>query len=146
MDAAGCGREVLTLSPAGVEGVESVARPGVGATTAGELPPRTTGAGTPAEGSEPALLPAPDGVLSAWVPRPGCRAALPVVADGPAEGEESDVFDADEPEDPVRSANAIGIAATAEPTPSATASAPIRPTYRAELAAVKDSGTARAAS
>ena len=35
-----------------------------------------------------------------------------------------------EPADPVVSAKAIGIAATAEPTPRATANAPTRPTYR----------------
>jgi hypothetical protein len=34
----------------------------------------------------------------------------------------------DEPEEPVVSANAVGIAATAEPTPRATANAPTRPT------------------
>ena len=35
------------------------------------------------------------------------------------------------PGEPTSSANATGIAATAEPTPNATANAPTRPTYRA---------------
>lgn len=38
------------------------------------------------------------------------------------------VFDPDEPPEPVVSAKATGIAATAEPTPNATANAPTRPT------------------
>lgn len=36
-----------------------------------------------------------------------------------------------EPSEPVVSANAIGMDATAAPTPKATANAPTRPTYRA---------------
>lgn len=40
-----------------------------------------------------------------------------------------------DPPEPVRSANAIGIATTAEPTPNATAKAPTRPTYRAQESA-----------
>lgn len=122
---------MLTLSPTGAEGVESVSRRGVASTAAGELSARTTGVGSLPEASEPEAPPAPDAILSTWALRPGRRAALPVVADGPVEVEESDELEADEPDDPVRSANAIGIAATAEPTPSATASAPMRPTYLA---------------
>ena len=36
--------------------------------------------------------------------------------------------DSDEPDEPVISANATGTAATADPTPNATANAPTRPT------------------
>jgi len=62
---------------------------------------------------------------------PGC---LPRVGwdDDPVEAEDaSDELDPVDPGDPLGSANAIGIATTAEPTPRATASAPTRPTYRA---------------
>ena len=45
--------------------------------------------------------------------------------------EASDELDPVDPGEPLGSANAIGIATTAEPTPNATASAPTRPTYRA---------------
>jgi hypothetical protein len=45
-----------------------------------------------------------------------------------SEDAESEVLPV-EPDDPVVSANAIGIAPMAEPMPSATASAPTRPTY-----------------
>jgi len=38
-----------------------------------------------------------------------------------------------DPAEPVVSANAIGIDATADPTPNATANAPTRPTYREQL-------------
>ena len=39
------------------------------------------------------------------------------------------MFDPDEPPEPLPSANAVGIDATAEPTPNAPANAPTRPTY-----------------
>jgi hypothetical protein len=51
--------------------------------------------------------------------------------DTSAVGELSEALEPVDPEDPVLSANAAGIAAIAEPTPNATASAPTRPTYRA---------------
>ena len=60
-------------------------------------------------------------------PRPEGRVTV-VLAEGPAEFEEAGESDDDAPADPVRAATAIGIAATADPTPSATASAPTRPT------------------
>ena len=45
-----------------------------------------------------------------------------------ADSEALALAEPDEPEEPVVSANASGIAATAEPTPNATANAPTRPT------------------
>jgi hypothetical protein len=57
---------------------------------------------------------------------------------------DADAESADEPAEPVVSANATGIAATAEPTPNATANAPTRPTYDAVLTpADSDEPTAR---
>ena len=47
----------------------------------------------------------------------------------PSDG--ADEFVSVEPSDPVMSADATGIDATAQPTPKATARAPTRPTYRA---------------
>ena len=46
-----------------------------------------------------------------------------------AESEDPPLVD---PAEPVESAKATGIAATAAPTPNATANAPTRPTYRAD--------------
>ncbi|MFM9032701.1 MAG: hypothetical protein ACKOQ4_00125 [Mycobacterium sp.] len=61
--------------------------------------------------------------------RPSARADDdPEPADDSDDAVESEPVD---PPDPVVSANAAGIAATAEPTPRATAKAPTRPTYRA---------------
>jgi hypothetical protein len=57
-------------------------------------------------------------------PRPERRAATAVVA----EVDPGISTDPVEPPDPVVSANAIGIAATAEPIPNANANAPTRPT------------------
>lgn len=69
----------------------------------------------------------PDG--DAPLPRPDRRAGAPALVDDPAVAvdDESEPVD---PADPVVSANATGIAATAEPTPNAIANAPTRPTYR----------------
>jgi len=72
-------------------------------------------------------------------PLPGAtlsRAPRAVPGDGddveaPADDEDSEAFAPVEPAEPVVSAKAIGIDPIAEPTPSATANAPIRPTYRA---------------
>jgi hypothetical protein len=52
--------------------------------------------------------------------------------DGGADEDPSAVEPVDPPE-PVRSAKATGIAPTADPTPSAIAKAPTRPTYRAHV-------------
>ena len=132
-DAAGSATAAPRLPDAGVDTVRSVEgvrakvlRRGVATAAAAAPVPRTTGAATPPEESEPEPP-------SSWLLRPGCRPGLPAGADGPAETEESDDDDPedDEPDEPVRSANAIGIAATADPTPNATARAPMRPTYRA---------------
>jgi len=60
----------------------------------------------------------------------------------PDADEASEEFDV-APAEPVVSANATGIAATAEPTPNATANAPTRPTYLAEPAADSLASTAR---
>ena len=57
-------------------------------------------------------------------PRAGLVAADPDEADVSAESD-----DPVEPPDPVVSANATGTATTADPTPSATANAPTRPTW-----------------
>ena len=62
------------------------------------------------------------------VPRAGA------VPDAEDPAEVSEVPEPLEPAEPRVSANAIGIAATAEPTPNATANAPTRPTTRAKPA------------
>ncbi|MGV1005194.1 MAG: hypothetical protein ACOYEV_10630 [Candidatus Nanopelagicales bacterium] len=62
-------------------------------------------------------------------PRTGPRVGVLVVA-ADTDGE-SDAAEPVDPPEPVVSANAIGTAAIAEPTPNATANAPTRPTYRA---------------
>ena len=64
--------------------------------------------------------------------RDGTRALVDVDA---APDPDSAALDPVDPAEPVVSAAANGIAATAEPTPRATASAPTRPTYRAKPAA-----------
>ena len=51
--------------------------------------------------------------------------------DADADPDESAAPEPADPADPVVSANATGTAATAAPTPKATANAPTRPTYRA---------------
>jgi hypothetical protein len=78
---------------------------------------------------EPSERPAVPGV-AALEGRPGCapRRAVVDFADGPADTDEASGELPVEPVDPVPSANAIGIAPIAEPIPSATASAPTRPT------------------
>ena len=63
-------------------------------------------------------------------PRAVLRAGDGVEAPAGADAE-SEAFDPVEPAEPVVSAKATGIAPMAEPTPSATAKAPTRPTYRA---------------
>jgi hypothetical protein len=63
---------------------------------------------------------------------PTPRAPRTAVRTAPADTDPPDApADTDAPDDPEVSANANGIAATAEPTPSAVAKAPTRPTYRA---------------
>jgi hypothetical protein len=65
-----------------------------------------------------------------------CDEAAPLVEAAPRAGPragtlvetESETLDPDEPAEPVVSATAIGIAAVAQPIPSATANAPTRPT------------------
>ena len=64
--------------------------------------------------------------------REGPRADVLVEADETDDA--SVVAEPVDPAEPVVSANAIGIAATAEPTPNATANAPTRPTTRAKPA------------
>ncbi len=61
------------------------------------------------------------------LPRPERRAGELALADAPVGAEPCASEPADGAE-PVESANAIGIAAKPEPTPSATANAPTRPT------------------
>ena len=80
--------------------------------------------GSPSEVSDSAPTRPPARVLA----RASDRAAEPEAPDA----EEPDPVD---PPDPVISANATGIDATAEPTPNATAKAPTRPTNRANPAA-----------
>jgi hypothetical protein len=73
--------------------------------------------------------------------REPARDGFDLVEESDADAESAE-FD-DEPAEPVVSANATGIAATAEPTPSATASAPTRPTYDAVPPADSPVRTAR---
>ena len=63
--------------------------------------------------------------------REPARDAVDFDAEPDADAESAELDD--EPAEPVVSANATGIAATAEPTPNATAKAPTRPTYDAVL-------------
>lgn len=86
-------------------------------------PERATPADSPSTDSEE---PAPDAA-----PRPERRAPTPGFVEDVAAAVSAEPDPVD-PADPVVSANATGNAATAEPIPSATASAPTRPTYRAE--------------
>jgi hypothetical protein len=86
----------------------------------------------PPEESTPDDLTPPVGEAPSWFElEPACdpgreeRGALFVA---PLDGDESDDVDPVDPGEPLGSANAIGIATTAEPTPNATASAPTRPT------------------
>jgi hypothetical protein len=115
-DAAGSGAEVAAapLSAAGIDaGIAGVRRVG------SELCRRdVAAAGAGADES-----PADEEVLPTWLPRP---VRCPGVLDGaedPRDAEGGESGEADEPAS-VSSASAIGIATTAEPTPSATASAP----------------------
>ena len=67
-------------------------------------------------------------------PRSARRDGTRALVDAPL-GPDSAALDPVDPAEPVVSAAANGIAATAEPTPRATARAPTRPTYRAKPAA-----------
>jgi hypothetical protein len=117
--------------------------------TAGSTAPESTGsvaastagstAGSvvaPPERPLPAV-PAPDieGPLSvAEVPRPRGRSARDDGRDVGAEPAESEPAESElDPPEPVVSANATGAGTTADPTPSTTANAPTRPTYRAYI-------------
>ena len=72
------------------------------------------------------------------------RVALVLVSGADADGEEaSEELAPVDPAEPVVSAKATGIAATADPTPNATASAPTRPTYDAVPVADSLACTAR---
>ena len=65
-------------------------------------------------------------------PRPRAAPRVGAFVDADDEPDpESAAPDPVDPAEPVVSANATGIATTAEPTPNATANAPTRPTYRA---------------
>jgi hypothetical protein len=73
----------------------------------------------------------------ALLPRPERRAGALVLVDDPVDADESAL--PVDPDEPVVSANANGIAARPDPTPSATASAPTRPTYLAKPGVVTES-------
>lgn len=124
-----------------------VVSPGVGLTTVGATPRASTEGGRlgrlfPAEEPPelpPPRAPAPDPPASdpprETPPRERAeslrgRTFVDAVADPdrPPASRDDDTDDPDEPAEPVVSANAAGIAVTAEPTPNATASAPTRPT------------------
>lgn len=78
------------------------------------------------------------------VARPERRPDTEALVEGPAEDDPSAAPDPADPADPVVSANAIGIAAAADPIPNATANAPTRPTNQAEPAeAPSEPDTAR---
>jgi len=78
-------------------------------------------AGTVATGKESLCDCVDTAALDATAPRAGPRAGTFVEA-------ASDALEPDAPAEPVVSATAIGIAAVAQPIPSATANAPTRPT------------------
>ena len=82
-----------------------------------------------AAGAEPLRGPGEPPAFSfeAEAPRPDRREGAVVLVE-PEEADDASVLD---PAEPVVSAKATGIDATADPTPRATASAPTRPTYRA---------------
>ena len=82
----------------------------------------------------PRVLAVPDGpALTALEapPRPRAAPREGAFVDVEVPEDESAAPDPVDPAEPVVSANATGIATTAEPTPNATANAPTRPTYRA---------------
>lgn len=94
-------------------------------------PPLCRPAG-PVEESGPVLSVAdPDVDESTWPgAAPLCRAGcdVPPADDVPEPADDDEELGPVDPSEPVVSANAIGIDATAKPTPSATANAPTRPT------------------
>jgi hypothetical protein len=117
---------VPRCTPAGTD----TAEPGCGR---GPFAIRDSAVSDPPSPCEPAGLPGP-GPVTVEPPRDRAaprEGALVDAGDEPAR--ESAVFEPVEPAEPVVSANATGIATTAEPTPNATANAPTRPTYRAQL-------------
>ena len=133
----------VTTGTAGTEGAELFRRPGVAAD-----PPGAPALGDPALPSTDSAAETSSAAASEAAPEPRTpprpaadreppRAVLDVVVD-PDPEEASAEFD-DDPAEPIVSANATGIAATAEPTPKATASAPTRPTYDAVFAPAADS-------
>jgi hypothetical protein len=123
------------------EGVSDAPRRCRGAGTVASVgpeadPPRADGAGPapepPGEPTESAGGPT-DVLTGEDPPRgPTREFARPVdgelVVEGDGEDDEESVFGPAEPPEPVLSANATGMDATAEPIPSARASAPTRPT------------------
>ena len=152
-DASAVGADSIALSASGasttISGAELLRRFGV--LTAAEPP------GTPARGEADARPPGARSGRSSEVALdvvPELRAPPRVAAereparDGLDLGAESDAEAvsaelAVEPAEPVVSANATGIAATADQTPNATASAPTRPTYDAVPVADSLACTAR---
>ena len=102
------GSKVLTLS----EVIDDEPGDANGLAAAGENLMRDGNEATPLDGAAPRAGPRAGAVVE-----PESDAVAPDEPDEP-----------DDPPEPVVSANAIGIAATAEPTPNATANAPTRPT------------------
>lgn len=109
-----------TVADDGTEAVEAEGseprRPGVAATNA--LPP---------ECADPVDAPPDESDEPETEPRPDRRDGTLVFVDPADAGEPAPEPEPVEPAEPVVSANATGIAATAEPIPNATASAPTRP-------------------
>jgi len=119
-------RRMPRFTPAGTD----TAEPGCGR---GLFAVRDSAVSDPPSPRGPAGLFGPDAVT---VEPPRDRAAPregALVDVGAEPARESTVFEPVEPAEPVVSANATGIATNAEPTPNATANAPTRPTYRAQL-------------
>jgi hypothetical protein len=123
--AVGAATTSLTAAGASVAGVEPATGPEVLIVSKGtdDEPSDTDGvvAGAGAVGKEFLCDCDEAAPLGEAAPRAGPRAGALVET-------ESDALEPDEPADPVVSATAIGIAAVAQPLPSATANAPTRPT------------------
>ena len=112
----------------------SVSAPTAGISTGAELSEAglSSEAGPDAGESDESSAESPaDAPRAPRAPRAVLRVGVEVDAPAVEEDEASEVSEPVDPEDPLVSANAIGIAEMPEPTPKATARAPTRPTYRA---------------